>query len=450
MSSATTFNAKIWERRWEAVTLTMDQMLATPPARTRQKTLENVLTALQVFGDDQINFFLDGFGRKGKAFLEPSTLYPPEYVLSATLNQIMHDLNVIGRAWEQRREGFASAIMQDTLAKADQMANQALTPAIKHELLDPALVITYFQKDTNVRIIPYAPVSFIGLPLTCQTTPRDLLAIPHEVGHYVYRYGRVGSGRYAGCRLDAALPQRYSGQAPWCAAWMEEIFADVYGGLVGGPVMALGFADLLRAAPREHFIHDDGEHPVAALRLGIYQTVFAKMKVDANVQEALQAQKAALQEEYGNPTSFITAEGDEIDLQHAEEQMAALVNLLLSNELASFRPAPLWPGNVTGADLPAALQQEFERAFATPAADPSKLADLQQPEAGLLDLQAPEGEWNGKRSKRKVGATESWIDLIKAAVRSQDAITLPPNVWMALFDGSGWATEGPGGGIAHG
>jgi hypothetical protein len=445
MSNAATFNFKIWERRWEAVTLTMDQMLATmwkQPAKDRQKTLENVLTALQAFGEQQINFFLDGFGRKGKVFLEPSVLYPPEYVLSATLNQIMHDLNVIGRAWEQRREGFAAELMQDTLTRADQLANQALTPAIKHGLLDPAIVVTYFQKDTNVRIIPYAPVSFVGLPLTCQTAPRDLLATPHEVGHYVYRYGRFDSGRYAGCRLNAALPQRYSGQADWRAAWMEEIFADVYGGLVGGPVMALGFEDLLRAAPREHFIHDDGEHPVAALRLGIYQTVFEAMAIDANVQNALAEKKEQLWEEFGKPTSFISASGDVIDLYQAEEEMAGIVKSLLTHELATFRPAPLWAGNVTGADLPTALYQEFERAFAAPVSSAPQLADLQQPEAGLLDLQAPQDEWNGKRNKRKVGAAEPWIDLIKSAVDGQP-ITLPPSVWMALFDGSGWATEGP-------
>jgi hypothetical protein len=35
----------------------------------------------------------------------------------------------------------------------------------------------------------------------------------------------------------------------------------------------------------------------------------------------------------------------------------------------------------------------------------------------------------------------SWIDLIKDAVKAQPNVTLPPKVWMALFESSGWATE---------
>lgn len=453
MSSTTTFNYEIWEKRREAVSLTMDQMAAMlpdHPAQRRQATLENVLTALQAFGEDQVDFFLDGFfGSEGRKFLEPSTLYSPDYVLSTTLNQITHDLNVIGRAWEQRREGFAPAITQEALAKADQIANQVLTPAIRYGLIDPAIAVTYFQKDTNVRIIPYAPVSFIGLSLTGQTVPRDLLAIPHEVGHYIYRYGRVSHGPQAGCRLNAAVLQRYSSQATWRAAWMEEIFADVYGALVAGPVMALGFEDLLRASPRDQFIHDDGEHPVAALRLGIYLTVFAKMGVDDDVQKALRARKEALWAEYGQPVTFISAAGDELNLRDTEGELAELVNALLTKELDGFRPAPLWPGKVDGAALPAALYEEFERAFAALAGSQAKLIDLQQSEAGWIELQAPHDEWNGKRSKRKIGDTEPWIDGIKAMVRGNDAITLPPSVWMALFDGSGWATETGGGANAH-
>lgn len=447
MSKATTFNATVWEQRWKAVTMTMDRLYATMPdnpGTARQKTLKHVLTALQAFGEHQVNFFLDGFGRGGKAFLEPSMLYPPDYVLSVTLDQIMHDLNVIGRAWEQRQGMSDFDIMPKKLAEADQLANKALTPAIDHHLLDPAIVITYFQKNTNVRIIPYAPVSFVGLSLTCQTTPRDLLAIPHEVGHYVYRYGHLYKGQQGKIRLAPLLTQRYSGQSTWRAAWMEEIFADVYGALVGGPVMALGFKDLLSASPREEFFHDDGEHPVAALRLGIYQTVFEAMKVDGAVLDTLKAEREALLAGYGKTTSFITADGNEVDLADAQEELNQLVHSLLTRELVDFRPTPLWSGKVAGEDLSAALHSQFEMAQFAPAPESViPLAELQLIDTDVLALEAAPGQWNGKSSKRKVGAAEPWIDLIKSAVDGQP-LSLPPNVWMALFDGSGWATEGPG------
>ena len=429
MSTATTVDFKTWERRWEAVTLTIGHLLGAmlnEPGTGRQETLANVLTALQAFGEHQVNFFLDGFGRKGKVFLEPSTLYPPDYVLSATLAQITHDLNVIGRSWEQRQEKVASDMMRTTLAKADQLANNALAPAIDYGLLDPALVVTYFQKDTNVRIIPYAPVSFIGLPLTCQTVARDLLAIPHEVGHYVYRYGRVRNGKNQGSRLDAALPQRYSGQAAWRAAWMEEIFADVYGALIGGAVMALGFEELLSASPRHYFIHDDGEHPVAALRLGIYQTVFQAMGLSDKVQTALTVQNDALQAEFGKPTTFTTADGTTLDLAQTQAEVAVIVQSLLANELADLRPTP-WSGEVAAEDVLTALNQHFVTVAADPVANlPMKVADYQLAESPLLNQSL------------------SWIDLIKEAVQANPHVTLPPKVWMALFESSGWATEETG------
>ncbi|MCB0085504.1 MAG: hypothetical protein KDE47_31400, partial [Caldilineaceae bacterium] len=45
-----------------------------------------------------------------------------------------------------------------------------------------------------------------------------------------------------------------------------------------------------------------------------------------------------------------------------------------------------------------------------------------------------------------VGETGQWFDALK---QGTVPFNIPPAVWMALLDGSGWATEGPGGGNAH-
>lgn len=430
MSTSTPVDFDIWQKRWEAVAETMVQMLKAMeqhPHEILQTTLKN----LKDFGQQQIDFFLDGFGRNGTPYLEPSVLYPPDYVLSATLDQIMHDLNVIGRAWEQRRKDLTTDSMRDTLDRADQLANKALAPAITTGMLAPATVVTYFQKDTNVRIIPYARVSFIGLPLTCQKTERDLLAIPHEVGHYVYRYGRVRSEKNKGSRLNAALPQRYSGQAAWRQAWMEEIFADVYGALIGGPVMALGFEDLLSAMPRDYFTYDDGEHPVAALRLGIYQTVFEKIGIPDKVQKALTAQNKALQQAFGKPTTFTTADVITLDLKQTQKELAKIVRSLLDNELAGLTD-DRWSSEV-GAEVNAEdVVHELYKEFAVVAADPATHISTEVAAAPLAELQM-------------LTQSLSWIDLIKDAVKANPNVTLPPKVWMALFESSGWATEETGG-----
>lgn len=454
----TTFDVKVWERRWDAVKTTIDHMLATMKLQdktARLLTLQSVLTALKAFGEDQIHFFLQGFGPAATVFLEPSTLYPPDYALRVTLDQIVHDMGVIGRAWEQRLPGLASEDMRHTLNKADLLANQALAPAIHHGLLAPATVINYFQKNTNVRIIPYAPVSFIGLPLTCQTLARDLLAIPHEVGHYVYRYGRVRTGEHQGSRFDAALTQHYGGQATWRQNWMEEIFADVYGGLIGGPVMALGFEDLLSADPRDHFTHDDGEHPVAALRLNIYQTVFEVMGVADSVTTALAERATAWRAEHGNPTTFTTADGEAIDLAQAQGELEEIVRSLLHDELAGVRAEQPWSGELAGADVLAALHTQFETLVnELPTKLTNEVAELKLSEptsdGQWMRLQTLHDEEKGKAVKRKVGDTGLWIDLVKAAIQEHQNVTLPPNVWIALLDGSGWAMEGPIGGHTHG
>lgn len=449
----TTFDVDIWESRWKVVKTTMDHMLTTMEKRgetVRQKTLQSALTALKAFGESQISFFLTGFGPGARVFLEPSTQYPPDYALRITLDQIVHDMNVIVRAWEQRQSDSASPAMRKTLAQADILANNALTPAIQQGLLEPATVVTYFQKDTNVRIIPYAPVSFIGLPITCQTVKRDLLAIPHEVGHYVYRYGRVRSGKNEGSRFAAALTQRYGHQSSWRQAWMEEIFADVYGGLIGGPVMALGFEDILSGAPRADFIHDDGEHPVPALRLQIYQAVFAVLKMPEPLLKALDERSVAWQADHGKPTSFTAANGETIDLAQAQGEIKEMVESMLADELADLRKTEAWTGKANGKNGLAGLHKQFEELVEATSTDgPAKVADLQLADPQWLALQSPQNAWQGKSVKRKLGDTDLWGDLIKAAAKEQQNIILPPSVWMALLDGSGWATEGPGGGNAH-
>jgi hypothetical protein len=204
---------------------------------------------------------------------------------------------------------------------------------------------------------------------------------------------------------------------------MEEIFADVYGALIGGPVMALGFEDLLSAMPRDYFTYDDGEHPVAALRLGIYQTVFKEIGVSDKVRKALTAQNKALQQEFGKPTTFTTADGIILDLKQTQKELAKIVRSLLDNELADL-PVTRWSGEIDAEDVVDALYKEF----AVVAADPATRIATK---VAVAPSAAPQ----------MLNQSLSWIDLIKDAVKAQPNVTLPPKVWMALFESSGWATE---------
>src|SRR5712692_7881671 len=192
----------IWQARWQA----LDQTLADMDARytevandvPRMNTLRTLGQSLRQFAADQFNFFYDGFGfgnPKPKYRLKtlPQDNYPPEHVFAVTLEQIGFDIEVIQRAANQRiaaeeqaKNGPCAA--KDALAQADVLAYAALKPAQDNGLLpyERPTVVTYFQKDTSIRVVPYAPVALIGVPFSCTTVPTDFLAIPHEVGHYVF------------------------------------------------------------------------------------------------------------------------------------------------------------------------------------------------------------------------------------------------------------------------
>jgi len=447
-----TFNPAAWQNRWDALQKTMDHTLKAMQQQekaVRQPTLESTLIALKAFGESQVRFFLDGFGTNAAVFLEPSITYPPEYALRTTLDQIAHDMDVIVRAWQQRLAALASPAMIKTLKRADTLAYQSLEPAIRHGVIENATVVTYFQKATDVRLIPYAPVIFIGLPLSILTAPQDLLAIPHEVGHYIYRFGRVrAGGKFAGSRFDAALVHRFADKPAWCVAWLEEIFADVYGALIGGPVMALGFEALVTDDPLDAFTHDDGEHPVAALRPNIYHAVFKALGGFEHARATLVARWEDWQGERGKPSNFTTSYGDTIDLADAQAVIEAVVISLLQNDLTHVLADPLWSNEFLDSESVAALDDQFLRYVEMLPTNGVAVPDIEMAEDST-------GQWmrlrgvGTKSVERRVGDTGLWIDAIKAAAQRKPGFNMPPQVWMALLDGSGWATEGPGGGNAH-
>lgn len=293
------------------------------------QNIANLVTCLKVFAKDQFAFFYNGFSADNispekligsrKNELKLSREFPSEYVFSVTLYQIAEDLEVIRRVASQR-------LSQDTgldLRTADQLAWNALQPMITAGLLPPyenglsPTVMTYFQKSASIRMIPYAPVALIGVPFSAQSVGRDYLAIPHEVGHYVYRHGRL-KGQPIPQVLGKKLLELPEPSPRYVQRWKEEIFADVYGCLVGGPVVALSFRDLALQSSRVTLVQtpgeylygqlteDDGVHPTAVLRPYLYTKVLGKM----NVSLAMELEEAWTNE-IGQITQFIRPPDEE-------------------------------------------------------------------------------------------------------------------------------------------
>ncbi|MBN1661022.1 MAG: hypothetical protein JXA93_21680 [Anaerolineae bacterium] len=224
---------------------------------------------------NHFNIFYRGFSEGTQPVkFTLSKRYPPEYALHTIIAQILYDLETINWAATQR------SLWPDDLKKgldtADALARRALKPAIDGRLVPDTPVVTYFQKSANIRVTPYADVALIGIPLTAVGVPRDYLAIPHEVGHYVFHHGKVdvgGTQEYILDILKSKFETDPNLEDSPCRDWIDEIFADVYGCLCAGPVIALDCQDIQLENCQDHFVKDDGEHPVPCLRPDIYHQV---------------------------------------------------------------------------------------------------------------------------------------------------------------------------------
>lgn len=237
---------------------------------TRLDTIVPLLKGLRAFAADHFSFFYRGFRGEGDVFLERSQVFPVETALARIVNQMTEDAEIIMRAAHQR--GIKE--YRDRLAIADTLAYRALSQA--EETLGiqngrtawnkPFSVLTYFQKSAEIRVVPYLPVALIGIPLTALLEPRDLLAIPHEVGHYIYHHRQFDHS-------TDAMDHAFTETTTELGKWQEEVFADVCAAALAGGIMAFDFQEVSKRYHRELFIRNDGEHPPPFMRPLIYTHV---------------------------------------------------------------------------------------------------------------------------------------------------------------------------------
>ncbi len=281
---------KSYLARWKALDTYIDALAKSyePQEFPRKDTVLHLLRSLQAFAASQFKFFYYGFYRSDQKYsrhypaLEINDQFPAEDVLTAVIEQIGHDLELIQRAADQRLSG--NDVICQTLANADKLAWAAVKPAIDYAVVEEATtVLTYFEKSAVFYRIPYAQVALIAIPFTCMSAENhlDYLAIPHEVGHYVYRHA-TSDARKRRDKLLAQLSTEHKDWAEyedWVKGIFEETFADIYGCLIGGPVMALDLQELSLATNLDRFVNGDGEHPNPILRPYIYAHVLRNESV---------------------------------------------------------------------------------------------------------------------------------------------------------------------------
>jgi hypothetical protein len=451
--------SEIWKDRFSGLQLAMNALVQSYESSKFEGDTEfiNMLRYLKNFAEKHFNYFYDGFFGPNQ-YLQHSNDFPPAYVMRAVLDRIATDLSIIQLAVAQRRlntsaETDTSAETKKLIQLANGLAMQALQLVKDVNIADiQAKAIIYFQKIAEVRVVPYANTAFVAIPLSALTADRDFLAIPHEVGHYLYWYGMGDDGRPVRQYITTALGEIDSealseidlDDRPWIENWAEEIFADVFGCLIGGPAIALDFQDLSLERLGQEFTKDDGEHPVPFLRPYIYTKVLKIAGFD-NASRRLRKQWEDSLRSFGKnePTEFTpygAGSKNSKTKQQALEELDRVIGIILPDK----QQLPIVKGllnqvNTTGSwsedlndnqpikVLYDKLNREKLMQIAAQAITPSTINEVTwdswfEYRFEYHGLEVKDGFIQEKGSKSKEGTTKGWGDVLFA---------------------DGWTTEGP-------
>jgi hypothetical protein len=234
--------------------------------------------------------------------------------------------------------------------------------------------------------------------------------------------------------------------------WLEEIFADIYGCLIGGPVMALSSQDLAMAGSLKDFVENDDEHPAPALRPDIYLAVLEQVGGYDHTVAKLKERWDQCLAGRGRPDKFTLADGTSVSMDQARNDMRRVVKVILGDYLRGVGKVAhdVWSDDLTDEEEVEALYTKFEQKQTAVAKRTSPApaftvgATAGKTSQFLMILSSESGR------TRKLGNTELWFDAIKeAAQRAADGegeagfLNVPSDVWLVLLTAGGWATEGP-------
>jgi len=474
---------QVWNKRWMGLNEYMENLIEryeNPELQLERKdTLIGTIKCLQKFGASQIEFFHSGFSKSRLKESEESENFPFENVIATTMEQISYDIEVVEKAANQRIGG------NDTLYKADYLAYESLKPVLpvnKDQILnlrEYATVLTYFQKSTTVRIVPYAPIVLVGIPFTCKKTNQDFLAIPHEVGHHVYRHGRVNIKNI----IKNKAQGQYHSLSKLMEEWFEELFADVYGALVAGPVIGMSFQDLQMKNLIEDFFTGDGSHPVPILRPYIYintiadakkpeiaawtdklrnnwvdylqvrdEKVFTKMKKSSSVAnfgeitigDFKARRKFKLNKNTDTPRdidNFISTglQNGDNHIKEIDNAINIIRHLLLSDiEVGIWAPSPVKAPTIN--ESAKDLYNKFDE-FINEIPPGIEIPDLKLEKEEGIDNEATIFVGD-KSTKRKLGNTGLPMEDIKKRFFDTEDIINSPD-WLSVLDAGGWTVKGP-------
>jgi hypothetical protein len=186
----------------------------------------------------------------------------------------------IQRQWTHGLDPNANSFMSEqamNLLMIDKLAQSSIAPFKKLLPKENLAIISYLSEKTHLRHLPYTDqVLLLGIsydsisqeggqladPFLSDRAIHnfELMAIPHEIGHYIYGHGKLEDGRsFREVAKQFANNQYYR--------WSEELFSDLYGCIVTGPLTVLSMRAMLVSTNRERAWKDDELHPSPVLRI---------------------------------------------------------------------------------------------------------------------------------------------------------------------------------------
>lgn len=475
--------------------------------QARVDELEDLIARLRAFGREHFYFFYRGFLQDagyrfeqtaqlaGTAFDHMAADYSPApYVLKFILEQITFDLFTIDQVTEQRfmavatgrHDGpstgdFDELTMRGVTRLVDDLAVKALMMMQDSTMVDTKGVdiaelkaLTYYRMAAHARIIPYANLLIIGLPLTSLRLMIDLLAIPHEIGHYFYWNGIwTETGIGPATKPEKATPFRVGLQKhlqakglPASHPWLEEIVADCIGCLIGGPITAWSIQEILKGFVGAPFLSDNGTHPTPAIRPYLYSHMLRKgLKADKVCDLLDEAWGSFLHDERKINLNQVIVEGQRLSqilmlAQHIcdailEKITVGRMDLRWStgegvttvDQLVQQFKTDL--GRKSSNSLRNRAHEEKAVAWLYTAAEPEPMADSDYSHL-----------WRDLVKKLLEGQEESWLPAlpdkledapVATPMPDSAVVTIPAETWLELLEFGGWTDEGgTGGGNAQG
>ncbi|MEM7802351.1 MAG: hypothetical protein AAF633_24375, partial [Chloroflexota bacterium] len=304
--------------------------------------------------------------------LEQRNITPPIYIFSEMIRHMTLDIERL-QSGIQQRQALKSHTngRQDSLKITDALSAMALTPIKSWSLSLPGgsetiIPITYFDDRIHIRQMPYTS-QFMLIALTYDLAlsfeqihsnkldipPFDLMAIPHEIGHYVYHFNHgSGSSTPHVHNQEQSHELGYKHHPPtensigWLSQadviknnpyshWSEEIFADLYGCLISGPLTVLGIQSLLATSHLNRLLKDDSLHPTPIFRPYLISEMLrvlnkhdstsydfndTALMLDANWSKILDRWGVQLENVYnGRPERIIVSTGREVQIEKMVE-----------------------------------------------------------------------------------------------------------------------------------